>query len=45
MTAVKNKHGKINLDKKLLKHWKSLDTKTKLNWLQDALYFGKLKKI
>ncbi|MEK7126838.1 MAG: hypothetical protein AAB848_01910 [Patescibacteria group bacterium] len=27
-----------------LKHWKYMSTKTKLNWLEEALRFGKTKK-
>lgn len=36
--------GKNSLDIELLRHWQKISTKGRLNWLVDALYFGKLKK-
>lgn len=35
---------KTALDVDLLKHWKNVSTKGKLDWLSSALYFGKLKR-
>lgn len=35
---------KTSLDVGLLKHWKNVSTKGKLDWLSSALYFGKLKR-
>lgn len=35
---------KGSFDLELLKHWKNVSTKGKLDWLSSALYFGKLKK-
>jgi|APSaa5957512622_1039677.scaffolds.fasta_scaffold190067_2 hypothetical protein len=34
----------INVDLEQLKHWKKVSTKGKLDWLESALRFGKLKK-
>ncbi|EKD64313.1 MAG: hypothetical protein ACD_51C00028G0039 [uncultured bacterium] len=39
---MKKKSQKIDLD--LLKHWKRVSTKGKLDWLESALYFGKMKR-
>ncbi len=39
----KQKQKKIVFDKELLKHWKSISTKAKLEWLNSALKFGKLR--
>lgn len=35
---------KSNVDREALKRWKGLSTKAKLNWLEGALRFGKLRK-
>jgi len=37
------KNNKITLDKELLKHWKKVSTKAKLEWLENALRLGKMK--
>ena len=37
------KREKIEFDLKLLKHWKKVSTKAKLEWLNSALKFGKLR--
>jgi hypothetical protein len=39
----RKKNKEITFDKELLKHWKKISTKAKLNWLENALRFGKLK--
>jgi hypothetical protein len=36
--------GKASPDIERLKLWKRSSTKAKLNWLESAFYFGKLKK-
>lgn len=36
--------SKIDLSIEQLKHWKSVSTKGKLEWLESALRFGKLRK-
>ncbi len=35
---------KSDIDKQTLKMWKYSSTKAKLNWLESAYRFGKLKK-
>ena len=35
---------KIEFDVDLLRRWKKVNTHGKLQWLSDALYFGKMKK-
>ncbi len=41
----KNKRKqKQQFDIKLLSHWKKVSTKGKLEWLESALRFGKLRK-
>lgn len=35
---------KPKFDIKILKHWKAVSTKGKLQWLESALRFGKLRK-
>ncbi len=39
-----SKAKKSNLDLDMLRHWKNVSTKGKLEWLESALRFGKLKK-
>ncbi len=34
---------KIEFDMELLKHWKKVSTKAKLEWLNSALKFGKMR--
>lgn len=36
--------AKTEFDLKLLKHWKNMGTKAKLDWLESAIRFGKLRK-
>ncbi len=43
-SASKNIAKKSSVDIKTLKLWKHSSTKAKLNWLESAFYFGKLKK-
>ena len=38
------KNGKTEVDIKILKHWKNVSTKGKLDWLASALRFGKMRK-
>lgn len=40
----KKQTKKPKFDIKILKVWKKTSTKGKLNWLESALRFGKLKK-
>ena len=40
----KKKVKKIEIDIEKLKHWKNVSTKSKLEWLESALRFGKLRK-
>lgn len=40
----KKARPKIQFDVKTLKNWKDTSTKGKLEWLESALRFGKLKK-
>lgn len=42
--APSKKTRKSTVDIELLRHWKRVSTKGKLDWLSDALYFGKLKR-
>ncbi len=35
---------KSSLDKDLLKYWQKVSTKAKLQWLESAMRFGKLRK-
>lgn len=44
--AVKSKPKikKIEFDLEQLRHWKSVSTRGKLEWLESALRFGKLRK-
>lgn len=44
MKKKSSKLAKPNIDSEALKHWKSVSTKAKLDWLESALRFGKLKK-
>ena len=39
-----NTKKKITLDLDALKHWKKVSVKGKLDWLEGALRFGKLRK-
>ena len=41
---VKKFWKKKDLDRETLKYWKSLSTKTKMNWLEESLNFSKFKK-
>jgi hypothetical protein len=43
-SASNSKPNKESIDLQTLKIWKYSSTKAKLNWLESALYFGKLKK-
>lgn len=43
-SALNKKLNKESVDLQTLKIWKYSSTKAKLNWLESALYFGKLKK-
>lgn len=43
-SKLKKVSGETSLDLDLLKHWKKVSTKGKLDWLSSALYFGKFKK-
>lgn len=40
----KNTKNKPKFDKETLKHWKKVSVKGKLEWLESALRFGKLRK-
>jgi len=40
----KKKTKRRNIDIEALKVWKKTSTKGKLNWLESALRFGKLRK-
>ena len=40
----KKKYNKPKFDKQTLAHWKKVNTKGKLQWLESALRFGKLQK-
>jgi hypothetical protein len=40
----KKNNKKYKFDIKVLKLWKKVSTKGKLNWLESALRFGKLRK-
>jgi len=40
----KKKVKKIDPDIEKLRHWKKITTKSKLEWLESALRFGKLRK-
>lgn len=40
----KTKQKKAIFDIETLKQWKKVSTKGKLQWLEDALRFGKLRK-
>jgi len=44
MKKIRKKTSKIKFDLRLLKHWKNISTKAKLDWLQDAIRFAKLRK-
>lgn len=35
---------KMNFDLVMLKHWKGVSTKSKLDWLASALRFGRFRK-
>jgi len=43
-TKKKENPKKIEFDLELLRHWKKVSTKAKLDWLQDAMRLAKLKK-
>jgi len=40
----KKSQSKTEFDVETLRHWKHTSTKGKLEWLESALRFGKLKK-
>jgi len=40
----KKPQPKIRFDIETLKHWKHTSTKGKLEWLESAMRFGKLRK-
>ena len=44
MKTTKKIIKKTGVDLVTLKLWKYSSTKAKLNWLESAFYFGKLKK-
>lgn len=41
--SAKSAVKKMKFDMELLKHWKSVSTKAKLEWLNSALKFGKMR--
>jgi len=44
MKTGKKKIERKHIDIETLKRWKYSSTKAKLEWLESAFYFGKLKK-